>query len=87
MGKPYFDVQPYDLGYLADFVELQELKTDLREVSGLGRNCAMFDTVRFWAYKAIRTHLSIGFDRWHAEVLEHAKTQMVRLYSHYPIQK
>ena len=33
----------------------------------------MFDTVRFWAYKAIRTHLSIGFDRWHAEVLEHAK--------------
>ena len=68
-----FDVQPYDLGYLADFVELQELKTDLREVSGLGRNCAMFDTVRFWAYKAIRTHLSIGFDRWHAEVLEHAK--------------
>ena len=25
-----FDVQPYDLGYLADFVELQELKTDLK---------------------------------------------------------
>ena len=30
MGKSYFDVQPYDLGYLADFVELQELKTDLK---------------------------------------------------------
>jgi DNA-binding transcriptional regulator YiaG len=69
-----FDVQAYELGYLADFVELQELKTDLREVSGLGRNCAMFDTVRFWAYKAIRTHLSVGFDRWHAEVLEQAKS-------------
>jgi hypothetical protein len=68
-----FDVQPYDLGYLADFVELQELKTDLREVSGLGRNCAMFDTVRFWAYKAIRAHLSGSFDRWHTEVLEQAK--------------
>ena len=68
-----FDVQPYDLNYLADFVELQELKTDLREVSGLGRNCAMFDTVRFWAYKAIRAHLSKGFDKWHSEVLEQAK--------------
>lgn len=68
-----FEVQPYDLNYLADFVELQELKTDLNEVSGLGRNCAMFDTVRFWAYKAIRAHLSLGFDRWHSEVLEQAK--------------
>ena len=68
-----FDVQPYDLGYLADFVELQELKTDLREVSGLGRNCMMFDTVRFWSYKAIRAHLSGSFDRWHTEVLEQAK--------------
>lgn len=68
-----FGVQPYELGYLADFVELQELKTDLREVSGLGRNCAMFDTVRYWAYKAIREHLSRGFDGWYAEVLEQAK--------------
>ena len=68
-----FDVQPYDLSYLADFVELQELKTDLREVSGLGRNCAMFDTVRFWAYKAIRANLSGGFDMWHTKVLEQAK--------------
>ena len=68
-----FDVQPYELGYLADFAELQELKTDLREVSGLGRNCAMFDTVRYWAYKAIRAHLSDGFDNWHSEVLEQTK--------------
>lgn len=68
-----FDVQPYELGYLADFVELQELKTDLKEVSGLGRNCMMFDTVRFWAYKAIREHLNGMFDSWYAEVLEQAK--------------
>ena len=68
-----FDVQPHELGYLADFVDLKELKTDLKEVSGLGRNCAMFDTVRFWAYKAIRTHLSGGFDKWHSEVIEQAK--------------
>ena len=45
-----FGVQPYDLNYLADFVELQELKTDLKEVSGLGRNCMMFDTAIFGAF-------------------------------------
>ena len=64
-----FDVQPYDLGYLADFVELQELKTDLKEVSGLGRNCMMFDNVRFWAYEAIRAFISGSYDVWHREVL------------------
>lgn len=65
-----FGVQPYDLNYLADFVELQELKTDLKEVSGLGRNCMMFDTVRFWAYEAIRAFISGSPDSWCAEVLK-----------------
>lgn len=67
-----FDVQPYDLGYLADFIELRELKTDAKEVSGLGRNCAMFDIVRFWAYQAVRQYLNSGFDNWHTAVLEQA---------------
>ena len=64
-----FGVEPYELNYLADFVELTELKTDLREVSGLGRNCMMFDTVRFWAYEAIRAFISGSYDGWHREVL------------------
>ena len=65
-----FGVEPYELNYLADFVELQELKTDLKEVSGLGRNCMMFDTVRYWAYKAIRAHRGSTFDIWLGKVLE-----------------
>ena len=65
-----FGVEPYELNYLADFVELTELKTDLREVSGLGRNCMMFDTVRYWAYKAIRAHRGSTFDIWLGKVLE-----------------
>lgn len=67
-----FGVEPYELNYLADFVELQELKTDLKEVSGLGRNCMMFDTVRKWAYKAIREHRGSTFDVWLGEVLKMA---------------
>ena len=65
-----FDVEPYKLNYLADFVELTELKTDLKEVSGLGRNCMMFDNVRFWAYEAIRAHRGSTFDVWLGKVLE-----------------
>ena len=64
-----FGVEPYELNYLADFVELQELKTDLKEVSGLGRNCMMFDTVRKWAYKAIREHRGSTYNNWLDAVL------------------
>ena len=64
----------YELDELADYVDLEtKPKSSNREVSGLGRNCALFDTVRYWAYKAIREHLSLGFDGWYTEVLKQAK--------------
>lgn len=69
-----FGVEPYELNYLADFVELQELKTDLKEVSGYGRNCAMFDTVRKWAYKAIRDYRGSTFDIWLNVVLKQCQS-------------
>jgi len=56
-----FGIEPYELNCLADFVELQELKTELKEISGLGRNCMMFDTVKYWAYNAIRVHRGVTF--------------------------
>ena len=62
--------QPYELDYLADFVDLEPLPKTPSEVSGYGRNCAMFDTVRFWAYKAIREHRGSTFDIWLGKVLE-----------------
>ena len=68
-----FDATPYDLNYLADFVDLEKVKTaKLNEVFGLGRNCTLFDLVRKWAYKAIREHSDYGYDEWHAEVLSRA---------------
>ena len=67
----FFDVEPYELNYLADFVELRELSEE-KEVNGLGRNCIMFDIVRFWAYKAIRAFISGSPDGWYQEVLKMA---------------
>lgn len=61
--------QAYTLDYLADFVELPKKLTKRQEVSGLGRNCTLFDTVRKWAYKAIREHRGSTFDVWLGKVL------------------
>ena len=63
--------RPFELDELADYVDLENKpKKSENEVSGLGRNCSMFDSVRFWAYKAIREHLDGGLDSWYSEVLK-----------------
>ena len=70
----YLNPRPFDLAELADYIELEtKPKNEKIEVSGLGRNCMMFDIVRIWAYKAIRATLSSGYDVWCVEVLERAK--------------
>ncbi|HEC0323629.1 TPA: replication initiation protein [Acinetobacter baumannii] len=61
----------YDLNYLADFVNLEQLPRN-QHVSGLGRNCTLFDIVRIWAYKAIREHSDSYYAEWEAEVLTRA---------------
>ena len=66
----FWSEQAYTLDYLADFIELPKKLSKKQEVSGLGRNCTLFDTVRKWAYKAIRAHLNGGYDIWYAEVLK-----------------
>lgn len=64
--------QPYELGYLADFVDLKALPKKPAESTGLGRNCTLFDIVRFWAYEAIRAYINNSFDVWYTDVLKEA---------------
>lgn len=40
--------------------------------SAVGRNVALFDTVRKWSYRAIRQHWSAGLDAWQQAVLSQA---------------
>lgn len=67
----FWSEQAYTLDYLADFVELPKKLSKKQEVLGLGRNCAMFDTVRKWAYKAIRAHRGGIYSSWLDEVIKH----------------
>lgn len=68
----FWSEEAYTLEYLADFVDLPKKLTKKQEQLGLGRNCTLFDTVRKWAYKAIRGYRNGFYVDWYAEVLKHA---------------
>lgn len=65
--------EAYELNYLAEFVDLRPL-TNIEKEYGLGRNCSLFDTVRHWAYSAIREHRGKTWDQWYNSVLKHAQS-------------
>ncbi len=64
----------YELGELAEYVELKKLPAASVEAAGLGRNCTLFETLRNWSYRAVlpfkRSHGSE--DEWSRFVREHA---------------
>lgn len=65
----------YELGYLAEFVNLDQFKSrqgvKVAEV-GLGRNVTVFDFVRLWAYKNVRKYLGQkgGYVLWQKAVYD-----------------
>lgn len=55
--------EPYSLDELKDALEADGCmpgarwrKTKRRAVTGLGRNCTLFDSARLWAYREVRNH-------------------------------
>lgn len=48
----------YTLDYLSNWVDLtmKALRQTRENIIGLGRNCAVFENVRVWAYREIRSH-------------------------------
>ena len=58
----------YELGELAESLPGLEKHRPRRgaESIGLGRNCTLFDTVRKWAYRAVRQYWGGGLHGWNA---------------------
>jgi hypothetical protein len=59
-----FQDAPYSLGWLADYIDLE--KVDYRRKPqdyGLGRNCTVFNSLRLWAYRAIRENWP-NYESW-----------------------
>lgn len=67
----FWSNEAYSLDYLADFVDLNNKPTPEERIQGLGRNCTIFDVVRYWGYRKIREFLSNGttYDVWYNTVL------------------
>ena len=63
----------YDLTELSEYVDLQPFGDRRRNLPdiGLGRNCTLFDRLRYWSYKAIRQGWP-EYDRWLLAVEERA---------------
>lgn len=64
----------YDLGELAEYVNLPK-HLPKRENIGLGRNCALFDELRSWAYRWVREYKRNDASSvlWHGAVLSQAE--------------
>lgn len=62
----------YELGYLAEFVDLQTCRVP--KEAGVGRNCTLFDELRYWAYGAVREFWGVGRgDAWREAVRRQAE--------------
>nr|WP_282597633.1 primase C-terminal domain-containing protein [Vibrio crassostreae] len=56
---------------MAEYLDLKGHPLRGSEVSGLGRNCELFDTVRQWSYKAIREFWAPNYKRqWNSAVYD-----------------
>ncbi|MEZ9974432.1 replication initiation protein, partial [Vibrio lentus] len=61
----------YTLDELADYLDLKGHPLRGVEISGLGRNCELFDTARQWSYKAIRDYWAPNYKRdWNSAVYD-----------------
>ena len=62
----------YDLAELAEWLPGLEKHRPKRraEAQGVGRNVALFDQLRLWAYKAIRKHWGGGLQAWNGWMSE-----------------
>lgn len=55
----------YPLDELAQWVQLDLPKQKKRDHTGLGRNCILFDELRYWAYARVNeARLTMTFERW-----------------------
>lgn len=58
-------IETYDLSELADYVNMAIPKPRKRERTGVGRNCTLFDELRYWSYKYVSSARDRGsFNDW-----------------------
>lgn len=70
-----FRPESWDLGELADWLTLPAKLPRVAQSVGLGRNCTLFDMLRFWAYDSVLSYrISGSYEQWHRAVLATAES-------------
>lgn len=66
----------YSLTHLADWVDLHQPVREPDSIAqGLGRNCLLFDQLRFWAYRHVLEYHAVGsYTAWIVDVLSKAES-------------
>lgn len=66
--------ESWELGELADCLTLPNKLPKRATLTGLGRNCTLFDLLRFWAYdNVLEYRISAGVEAWRDSVLKAAQ--------------
>lgn len=83
----FLNPQPFELDYLADFVDMDLPKDKYTDNYGLGRNCTVFDLVRLWGYRAVKTFQAenCSFDVWHRAVFLRVQEENAKFSEGLPI--
>ena len=67
--------EAWDLGELADWLDLPSKLPRKAQSVGLGRNCTLFDMLRYWAYDNVLSYrIKGGYEQWHKAVLSTAES-------------
>lgn len=67
--------EPWNLGELADWLTLPSKLPKQAKSVGLGRNCTLFDMLRYWAYDNVLSYrISGSYEQWHRAVLATAES-------------
>lgn len=62
--------EAWDLGELAYWLDLPSKLPRKAQSVGLGRNCTLFDMLRYWAYDNVLSYrIKGGYEQWHKAVL------------------
>lgn len=71
----YLRSDPWELGELADWLTLPSRLPRQAQSVGLGRNCTLFDLLRYWAYDNVLSYrIAGGYEAWHKAVLSAAES-------------
>jgi len=78
-SRYFFNLYEYDLDYFFDYLVLppKTYKENTLFNAGLGRNCTMFDQLRFWAYSSFRDfNYNIDLDFFINHLFAHATRKL-----------